>query len=94
MDSTDQILGKIITRTQFWEKHQETLFNVRQLKMVNVLLDDFFGNLNVSKWAKMNNCSTDTALRDINDLVNKNILIKADGGGRNTNYRLNQHGPR
>jgi Fic family protein len=88
MDSTDQILGKIMTRTEFWEKHQETQFNVRQLKMVNVLLDDFFGNLNVSKWAKMNNCSTDTALRDINDLVNKNILIKADGGGRNTNYTL------
>jgi Fic family protein len=56
--------------------------------MVNVLLDDFFGNLNVSKWAKMNNCPTDTALRDINDLVSKNILIKADGGGRNTNYKL------
>ncbi|SEV99733.1 Fic family protein [Chitinophaga sp. YR573] len=88
MDSTDQILGKIMTRTEFWEKHQETQFNVRQLKMVNVLLDDFFGNLNVSKWAKMNNCSTDTALRDINDLVNKNILIKADGGGRNTSYKL------
>lgn len=33
-------------------------------------------------------CSTDTALRDITDLINKSILIKTESGGRNTGYEL------
>lgn len=38
--------------------------------------------------AKMAKCSTDTALRDITDLVDKNILKKENHGGRSTNYEL------
>jgi Fic family protein len=56
--------------------------------MVDSLLDDFFGNLTSSKWAKMTKTSSDTALRDIQDLINKGILIKEQGGGRSTNYSL------
>jgi Fic family protein len=56
--------------------------------MLNTLLDDFYGTLNVSKWAKMNQCSTDTALRDIQDLIKKNILEREDAGGRSTSYGL------
>jgi Fic family protein len=36
----------------------------------------------------MNTCSKDTALRDIQDLINKNILQKEAKGGRSTNYEL------
>ncbi|MOA37758.1 hypothetical protein D3C78_1593800 [compost metagenome] len=57
--------------------------------MLNKLMDNFEGNLTSSKWAKMTKVSADTALRDITDLVNKGILIKADSGGRSTNYELN-----
>jgi Fic family protein len=32
------------------------------------------GKLNSSKWAKMAKCSTDTALRDMQDLVEKIFL--------------------
>jgi len=45
-------------------------------------------NLISSKWAKIAKCSTDTALRDIQDLINKNILRKTEGGGRSTSYEL------
>jgi Fic family protein len=57
--------------------------------MVNKLLDHFEGNLNTSKWAKITKTSTDTALRDITDLVKKGILLKADSGGRSTHYIIN-----
>ena len=56
--------------------------------MLNKLIDDFKGNLTTSKWAKMTKTSQDTALRDITDLVNKDVLIKAKSGGRSTNYLL------
>ena len=42
------------------------------------------------KWAKIAKCFADTALRDIQDLVTKGILIKGEGGGRSTSYLLRQ----
>ena len=50
---------------------------------------DFKGNLTTSKWAKTTKTSQDTALRDITDLLNKDVLVKASSGGRSTNYLLN-----
>ena len=50
----------------------------------------FDGKLTTSKWGKINKCSQDTALRDIQDLINKNILQKEASGGRSTNYELKQ----
>ena len=56
--------------------------------MINKLFDGFDGKLTSSKWAKIAKCSSDTALRDIQDLANKNILQKEQAGGRSTNYEL------
>ena len=58
--------------------------------MLHVLLDNFFGKLNVSKWATMTKTSTDTALRDIQDLIRKGILEQENSGGRSTSYRLRE----
>ena len=56
--------------------------------MLNRLLDGFEGNLTSSKWAAVEKCSPDTALRDISELVEHNILKKDEGGGRSTSYSL------
>ena len=53
-----------------------------------MLLEDFEGVLNTTKWAKIGKCSQDTALRDIQDLIEKGILVKSEPGGRSTNYEL------
>ncbi|WP_418264160.1 Fic family protein [Flavobacterium faecale] len=87
MDQTDETIAKTIARSQFWENQKETEFNLRQRKILEMLLDDFFGNLNVSKYAKITKTSTDTALRDLQNLVQKNILEQV-GSGRSTAYRL------
>lgn len=87
MDQTDEVIAKTIARAQFWEMQKETTFNTRQQKILQLLLDDFFGNLNVSKYAKINKTSTDTALRDLQDLVKKNVLDQI-GAGRSTSYQL------
>jgi Fic family protein len=50
-------------------------------------LDGFEGKLTSSKWAKLAKCSSDTALRDIEDLVQKGLFIK-EGAGRGTYYEL------
>ena len=41
-----------------------------------------------SKWAAIAQCSPDTALRDITDLLARGVLRKSDAGGRSTSYEL------
>ena len=89
LDNTEESLSKVLFKARFWEKHQKTVMNKRQVDMLNKLLDDFKGNLTTSKWAKMQKCSQDTALRDVQDLVSKDVLKKDEAGGRSTNYVLN-----
>ena len=81
-------MGKILNKHQFWIKNSSKSINDRQKLMLNKLLDDFEGKLTSSKWAKITKCSSDTALRDIQDLIEKRILKKTDEGGRSTNYEL------
>jgi Fic family protein len=84
--ATDKTLEKVLKKAEFWKKHSETILNERQILMLNKFMGDFEGKLNASKWGKMAKCSTDTALRDIQDLCQKNIFMKDNLGGRSTNY--------
>ena len=88
MDHTEETLTAVTNRAKFWERNRDTLLNSRQQYMVSTLLDDFYGALTSTKWAKMTKSSQDTALRDIQDLIEKGILEKKPGGGRNTTYNL------
>jgi Fic family protein len=88
LDSTDEILKGILNKARFWDKHSRTPVNERQRLLINMLFDGFEGKLTTSKWAKIAKCSQDTALRDINDLVEKEILQKEPHGGRSTSYVL------
>jgi Fic family protein len=88
MLSTEAITQKILHKADFWQLHARTPINERQRLILNQLLDGFDGKLQTSKWAKMTKTSTDTALRDIKDLVEKGILQPTNEGGRNANYEL------
>lgn len=87
MAQTDETIAAILKRAQFWETQRNTNFNPRQQKILQLLLDDFFGKLTVSKYAKITKVSTDTSLRDIQDLMGKGI-IEQEGSGRSTSYKL------
>lgn len=88
LDSTEETLSLVKRKAAFWESHRDVSFNERQRKLLNMQFDGFFGKLTSSKWAKIAKCSSDTALNDINDLIAKGILRKAEKGGRSTNYIL------
>lgn len=88
MLATENITQKILRRAEFWKLHEHTSINERQRLMLNKLFDGFEGKLQTSKWAKITKTSTDTALRDIKDLIEKGILQPTNEGGRNANYEL------
>ena len=88
IESSEILLEKVIYKHEFWLQNSKISINDRQLQLLNMLMDDFEGVLNTTKWAKIGKCSQDTALRDIQDLIEKGILAKSEQGGRSTNYEL------
>ena len=88
LDATENTLESILLKARFWDTHLETIFSERQRKMLNKLFDGFDGKLTTSKWAKICKCSADTALRDIQDLIFKEVLQRTAEGGRSINYEL------
>jgi Fic family protein len=82
-------LASVLGKAKIWERiNNQSQVNERQRKVISRLLDGFEGKLSTSKYAKLANCSGDTALRDIKILLDQGILIQDEGGGRNTSYRL------
>ena len=89
IDEAQQTVDGVLAKTRFWRRWATTPMNERQVKLATALLDGFNGKLTTSKWAAIAKCSTDTALRDIGDLVERGVLRKSDAGGRSTSYVLN-----
>ena len=82
-------LAGVLRKAKVWERiNSQSPVNERQRKVINRLLDGFEGKLSTSKYAKLAQCSGDTALRDVKILVDRGILVQDEGGGRNTSYRL------
>ena len=87
IQSSGEITNNVLKRAEFWQKNANLVFNERQIKVLNRFMDNFGGNLTTTKWAKMCNCSQDTATIDINELIAKKIL-KRIGKGRSTHYTM------
>lgn len=64
--------------------------NERQMKVLNLLASGFEGKLTSGKWAKIVGCSTDTALRDIKELVELGVLAVAGDSRRGAHYLLSR----
>lgn len=91
--NSEKQLEAALEKTKTWERIGPSLVNERQRKVINRLLEGFVGKLTSSKYAKLAKCSPDTALRDIKDLLSRNILIQDEGGGRSTSYSLDDGPP-
>jgi Fic family protein len=87
--ATDGTLAAVVKKAKFWELPATQNLNSRQQLMMNKLLEGFVGKLTSSKWAKIAKCSQDTAIRDIQDLVERGVLVKEAAGGRSTSYVIN-----
>lgn len=88
LDATETQLETVFRKARFWENSTTEGINERQRLILNKLIDGFAGKLTTSKWAKIAKCSQDTALRDIQGLLDRGLLSKEAAGGRSTNYLL------
>ena len=89
ISNAEEVLSSVLFKARLWEYINQSPVNERQREIINRMLEhDFVGYMNTSKYAKMAKTSNDTALRDIQDLVQRGIFVQNPGGGRSTSYRL------
>lgn len=90
IDGADATLGGVLNKARVWQRINRRPVNERQRHVINKMLSGFKGFLSTSKYATLAKCSTDTALRDIRELLERGILVQNPGGGRSTSYRLGE----
>jgi Fic family protein len=88
LERSQQALSGAVERARYWDRLREVALNERQRRVIALLLDGFEGKLTTSKWASLTKSSNDTALRDIQQLVDRRILVRNQAGGRSTSYSL------
>lgn len=91
IDGAGTLVDGVLRKAEVWQSLAAgPPVNQRQRLVINRLLDGFVGGLSTAKYARMAKCSPDTALRDIQDLVTRGLLVKNPGRGRSTSYRLTE----
>lgn len=93
IQNAQSIADAALAKARFWESLTDIPLNERQKQMLNLLLDGFEGKLTAKKWATITKRSHDTALRDIEDLIGKSILVPDAAGGRSASYSLSPRWP-
>ncbi len=88
IEGAQAALSGVIEKARYWEKLRDVPLNERQRLMINRMLEGLEGKLTTSKWAALTKSSTDTALRDIRQLVEGGVLVRNEAGGRSTSYSL------
>jgi len=89
--SSEKNLEIVLDKAKFWELHNTKGINDRQRFIINYLYDNYekkIGFLHTASYARLQKCSSDTALRDLKDLVEKEML-KSEDSGKKTNYVIN-----
>lgn len=93
IERSDKIIGHVLAKADFWQKHAQTVMNERQKKVVNRLLDagkgGFQGGLTTRKYVSMAKVSRATAFREISELLEKGLLRQNPAKGRSVSYDLN-----
>ena len=86
--SSDEIAGQVLRKADFWQRHSHHAISERQTRVLNRYLDGFEGKLTAKKWGALGKCSVPTAQRDINDLLQRGMLRRNPGSGKNTSYEV------
>ncbi len=89
--SLDDAYAKVCTvlnKSLFWKAHSELTISDRQSKILNLFLDGYEAKITSKNWAALAKCSKDTAIRDIQDLLDKNILKTDIPGAKRPSYSI------
>ena len=88
LNEADSIVTTILNKSFFWQKAATVPMTERQTQMLNLFLDGYEAKITSKTWATLAKCSRDTAIRDIQNLVDKNILVENIPGAKRPSYSI------
>ena len=88
LNEADSIVTTILNKSFFWQKAATVPMTERQAQMLNLFLDGYEAKITSKTWATLAKCSRDTAIRDIQNLVDKNILVESIPGAKRPSYSI------
>lgn len=88
LDEAENIVSTILNKSFFWQKASSVPLSQRQTDMLNLFLDGYEAKITSKTWASLAKCSKDTAIRDIQDLVDKDILREDIPGAKRPRYSI------
>ena len=88
IDAAEVAAQGVLGKAEFWRRFTSEPMSARQKAVLNRFMDGFEGNLSAKKWAAIGKCSVDTAQRDINDLLERGVLVRNPGGSKRTSYSV------
>lgn len=89
VDSAEERIAPAIKRGKAFDRMQKSPLNARQKLVLSLLLDGGKKKrIRSGDYARAAACSSDTALRDIQELLELDFLRKNRAGGRSTSYSL------
>jgi len=88
LNEAEAIVTTILNKSFFWQKASAVAMTERQTRMLNLFLDGYESKITSKTWANLAKCSKDTAIRDIQDLVDKNVLVEDIPGAKRPSYSI------
>lgn len=88
LDEAETIVTTILNKSFFWQKASAVPMTERQTEVLNLFLDGYEAKITSKNWAALAKCSKDTAIRDIQSLVEKNILVEDIPGAKRPSYSI------
>lgn len=87
-DDAEALVSTILNKSFFWQKASSFPMTARQMQVLNIFLDGYEAKITSKSWAALAKCSKDTAIRDIQDLIGKNVLREDILGAKRPSYSI------
>lgn len=87
-DDAEVLVFTILNKSFFWQKASSVPMTARQMQVLNIFLDGYEAKITSKSWAALAKCSKDTAIRDIQDLIGKNVLREDIPGAKRPSYSI------
>lgn len=88
VDEANSNISTVLNKSIFWQKISKIQLSQRQKDILSIFLDGYEAKITSKTWATLAKCSKDTAIRDIQDLVSKNVLCEDIPGAKRPSYSI------
>ena len=88
VEEAETSVNSILNKSFFWQRNASVIMTDRQTQVINLFLDGYEAKITSKTWAALGNCSKDTAIRDIQDLVTKGVLREEIPGAKRPCYSI------